>query len=546
MKTQLHVCVLVLFAGLLCPTLAQNTRQPSSSNDKAKADVAEARSVGSLTTPALNVTVTAEAWSGDFVSYKSGDNFIVIVPQAKTDAIKWNLSGQGLSGVQVEQRGEDVVVTLRVNSANKPSVRQDGNRFEISFGAITTAAPKSNVVSVVNESPRTASVPDAGNGSVSAQPPAVAPPVAGSAAPQNLAAIVGPLLQNNTPADALNLDLSVPESPAFAVLGFTPQTVLRPATPQQFASSLLNGLDQNGNFQNGIAIETAPYMLFNGENVTIRDYMTQRVTRLLARTQFSFALTKGASSDDLSRRVAAGLNIALWDRGDPRIYRPGEEGDVLDCFVRVLDFDRPIPPSIDPDNKEEVMNFVAPELNRLKILADECRAEGAKAQWNRSAWTIAYAPSWISKSGQGSDFKWNGGAFWTSLAYGFEEFPSLRKTSQVILHARYRSREQVADEENPGQFLTQNTFFFGGRFRAGSPKFALNFEDAFLRTKTLGGGIDTSNRFSIGTELRLTDNLYFVISAGGNAARSDGQSKGFVLTSFKYGFNKQPQVNTRP
>ena len=192
------------------------------------------------------------------------------------------------------------------------------------------------------------------------------------------------------------------------------------------------------------------------------------------------------------------------------------------------------------------MNFVAPELNRLKILADECRAEGAKARWNRSAWTIAYAPSWISKSGQGSDFKWNGGAVWTSVAYGFEEFASLRKTSQVILHARYRSREQVADDANPGQFLTQNTFFFGARFRAGGPKFSLNFEDAFLRTKILGRNTDSSNRFSIGTELRLTDNLYFVVSAGGNAARNDGQSKGFVLTSFKYGFNKQPQVNTRP
>ena len=548
---------LVLLAGLSCSAAAQSTTQQRTTtpNDSsaAKAGPSDAR-VGTPTS-ALKVTVSAEGWSGEFVSYRSGENFVVIVPQAKASAITWNLVGQGLSALQVEQRGDDVVVLLRTTSDTKPIVRQDGNRYEILFAGTNTKAAE-RITSAAERAPSTGNDPAGrmtSNGSDPIPPPiqpAAAPSAATStsAAPavQDFQGLVRSFLQRNTTADALNLDLLVPESAAFAVLGFTPQTVLRPATPQQFATSLINGLDQNGNFQNGLALETAPYMLFNGENVTIRDYMEQYLTRVLSRTQFSFAVTKGSSNDDLSTRLAAGINFVLWDRGDPRVYRPGQEGDVLDCFVKNLDSSIPIPPTIDPDDVDAVRNFVAPELARLKPIADKCRSDGQKARWNRSAWTVAYAPSWIMKDGPNSDIKWNGGAFWTSVAYGFEEVPSLRKIGQLIVHLRNRSREEVPDDANPGQFLIENTWFLGARFRAGSPKLALNIEDAYLRSKGLTGRVDTSNRFTIGGELRLNDNLYFVISAGRNSGRVTGENNGFVMSSFKYGFNRKPQLTPQP
>jgi hypothetical protein len=126
----------------------------------------------------------------------------------------------------------------------------------------------------------------------------------------------------------------VPESPAFTVLGVTPNAIARPGTPREFATSLLNGLDKNGNFQTGLAIDTAPYMLFNGQNVTLQDYNDYYLTRLLSRTQFSLATTKGAASDDTATRLALGLNVTLWDKGDARVYHPkrGPDGDVLTCF----------------------------------------------------------------------------------------------------------------------------------------------------------------------------------------------------------------------
>src|ERR1051326_6742315 len=105
------------------------------------------------------------------------------------------------------------------------------------------------------------------------------------------------------PAKDQPIDLSVPESPAFTVLGVTPQTVTRPASPRALATSLLNGVDPQGNFQTGLALDTVPYLLFMGNSITVNDYRNSTGTRFLSNTQVSFATTKG-SSDDKSLRLA--------------------------------------------------------------------------------------------------------------------------------------------------------------------------------------------------------------------------------------------------
>ena len=109
--------------------------------------------------------------------------------------------------------------------------------------------------------------------------------------------------------------------PSLPLLGLTPSTVTRPASPRGLASSLLNGVDQNGNFQTGIAVDTAPYMLFYGNQVTLEQYRNSKPLQVLARTQLSIASTKGASDSDKSAKLAAGFNVTIFDKGDPRTDR---------------------------------------------------------------------------------------------------------------------------------------------------------------------------------------------------------------------------------
>lgn len=380
--------------------------------------------------------------------------------------------------------------------------------------------------------------------------PAPAAPVPAATPPTSLL----PQFQADKNALALaNVDLAVPESPAFTVLGLTPDTVVRPNSPRKFATALLSGVDRNGNFQSGTAIDTVPYLLLAGEELTLKQYREQYKLRLAARTQFSFATTKGASEEDKSVRLSLGVRLTLWDNGDPRTDK-----DLLDCFDKAsLKYLQALtPPSVAPldllpdDATQEMKNRSISEWAAYNLKetqanptrlqeVEACRAEARKKNWNKSSWIIAYAPSWISTSGQTSDFRWNGGGFWSSVAYGFEGFPVLQKNSQLIFHGRYRSNEQVPDPAKKGSFLEQDSLYFGARLRVGNENATGSFEGVFVRSRPNGMPWDTSARYSVGLERRIAENLWFALAFGGENGKATGANKGFVLTSFRWGFSEK-------
>ena len=502
------------------------------------------------------VNITTDATISDAVSYISGERYVVVIPQAVVAGINSDVAGRHFTNFQIDQRGEDVSISFLMKAGSVGRLEPKSNGLLVLFAGsdrlssngIRHEPASFSMAPAVETQPEPAPPTPASVPAVNTSLPN--PTAARANVPQQpggLAALLNNLFpgaSNSVTADTTNVDLTVPESPAFTVLGVTPSTVVRPASPKAFTTSLLNGLDQNGKFQTGLAFDFTPYMMFNGENITIRDYNDHYMTRLLSRTQFSFATTKGASSDDNATRLAVGLNLTLWDRGDPRVYHPERgDDDVLQCFANSLQLPPIIAPNTPPD---EITRINAANKAANDQLADTCRDRARKANWNRSSWVIAYAPSWISKTGDTTGYSWNGGAAWTSIAYGFEGISALERMGQLIFHARYRSRERAPDPDNAGRFLTQNSTFFGARFRAGSPKFGLNIEDTFIRNRVIGGRTDNLHRFSIGVEARITDNLYFVISSGGHVGADNDQRKGFVISSFKYGFNRKSQFNPQP
>jgi hypothetical protein len=339
-----------------------------------------------------------------------------------------------------------------------------------------------------------------------------------------------------------NIDLSVPESPAFTVLGLTPETVVRPSSPQELVTSLLNGVDKNGNFQSGIAIDTVPYLLIAGSGVTLERYQKSIPTRLLSRTELSIASTKGASEDDKSARLAVGARLTVWDPRDPRLDK-----NLIDCIQSALAEEVKKLPIIPPSGPTPAMQAQLDAIEaQAKARVIGCRQTSRKDNWNGSGLTIGGAPSWISPTGTISDLKWNGGAVWSSLAYGFEGVPVLENNAQLIFHARRRTNEQVPDPDNEGMFLIQDTTFFGGRLRAGTPDFAFNTEYVYMRNKPEGQSTDTSYRISFGGERRIAKDLWFVVSLGGEGGRKDGKNNSFVLTSFKWNFSKEPTLGNAP
>ena len=498
----------------------------------------------------------------------SDNRFFVDVPAGNNPSLSKSNSVQGVN-LEIQLRNDRLiyVIVFKPGTAPRAVWRNGGKLLQVFYVPVTQVltagdrptSPLQPGPVALSTDPRRGATPTAPTVIASTEvvgPSELSRPQATPAATPS--SFTKPVNRDEEGSTALAaVDLSVPESPAFTVLGVTPETVIRPTSPRAFATSLLNGVDTNGNFQSGLAMDFVPYLLLAGDELTLRKYQTQPIARLLARTQFSFATTKGASEDDKSLRLALGLHVTLFDKGDPRT-----DEDLMTCFstFRLP----PAPTQLEcelPDNptaadreafrrcqetfeaaKEQRAQQVQEVVDFNNDVSTRCRNEAQKRNWNRSSWIVGAAPSWISTDGQTKNLGWNGGGFWTSLAYGFEGVPGMETRSQLIFHARYRNREQVPDPNITGRFLSQDTMFFGSRFRHGSPNFNGSFEYSFLRSRINGHNFDNSGRLALGFERRIAGDTWFNLALGGETGRADGRNNGFVLTSFKWAFSDRRNV----
>jgi hypothetical protein len=263
----------------------------------------------------------------------------------------------------------------------------------------------------------------------------------------------------------------------------------------------------------------------------LKQYQDSPVIQVLARTQVSFATTKGTSDADKSAKIAAGLSITIFDRGDARLDKVFT-AKLADKATTVLATFLPLPPTANADTvakrKKDVEDEVEAETKSI-------REEQKKLSWNRSSWIIAGAPSWISTDGTTSHLAPNGAAVWSSLAYGFEHVPGLEHNAQLILHGRFHSSEDVPDPLNTGKFFKQQSAVAGARLRFGNENTIGSFETAYIHTRPVGRATDKFFRLTVGAEKRLTDNVWLHLGLGGESGQKNGQNKLFILGAFKWG-----------
>lgn len=450
-------------------------------------------------------------------SIRVGNRLLIKVPKEYAPSVL----GNGSISVAQELEGSNFVFSITIPPKMISQVNASAQGFEISLIPETISAPKPTIVA-------------AGGTSKIEQLSVTSSPAIG----RNKLTPNPNVRQDSLIEAGLSkapTDYSVPESPGFTVLGLNPQTVVRPTTPQELATTILSGVDKNGNFQSGIALDTAPFMMLLGRNLRITNYRDNYLRRLLARTQVSFATVKGTSENDKSARLGFGTNIILFDNGDPRMDR-----EIDGCFedsAKVADDGEPIPPLQSEELRKAI---IAGRESKFRQGVIACRNAARQRLWGRSSLGVGLAGSWISKNGKTRDFSWDGGAIWTSLVYGFEK-TSLNQRAQLIFHFRRRIKEQVPNPDVNGEFLQKDSNFFGSRFRFGNPNFIGNFETVYIQEKEVRQPVDTYYRVSFGVERRLTTNFYLNLGIGGETKKKDDSNERlFVSTGFNWGVTKEP------
>jgi len=345
-----------------------------------------------------------------------------------------------------------------------------------------------------------------------------------------------------TPVKLITLDLAVPDSPAFAILGLSPETVVRPSTPRDLATTVLNGVDRRGNLQSGLAVDFAPLFLFAGKELTYNNYKSSRGTQLYGRTQISFATAKGATDGDKSLRLALGVRTTLWDQGDPRLD---------ETLVTCLD-DIPIPvPTTALLTQAARDAWVAKATAERRPAVEGCHKAFKTRAWNASSFAVGVAPSWQSPTGESKDFAYAGTAVWASLALGLSMSEpatsgapaQVHPFGQLIVQGRYRNKEMVPDKNTKGAFFDQDSAGVGARLLLGAADRAVVIETQVARQSPKTGSSTTSVSVSGGGQLRLASDLWVSLSVGATRGGSPNEQRGgFVLSSLKWALSREPAV----
>lgn len=336
---------------------------------------------------------------------------------------------------------------------------------------------------------------------------------------------------------ALNFDRPLAAAPAFVALGVTPETVSHPATPREFAASLLNGVDRNGTLQTGFALEAAPYQVFFGPQTSLTNYRNSYLTRLLYNTNLSIATTKASTNDDKAQRVAFGMELTLFDKGDPRMDDRFEA-----LFNRVT---TQIPPPVrDPDMSNGdwdtyVKNYYEEHGDPNKLYVEGLEKIKA-ASWGKTAWNIAWAPTWVSTTGNSDDLKYEGLTAWSTFSYGFESVSAFKNRVQFIAHLRYREGEEVLDATDPTLKFRQDTLFAAARLRWGRPDLNFSAEGAYIRTWDGPQGDDHTYRLGAVLEKKISSNMWFVLSIGEDFGAQGDANELFTLGSLRFGSADSP------
>jgi hypothetical protein len=345
------------------------------------------------------------------------------------------------------------------------------------------------------------------------------------------------------PVKLVTVDLAVPDSPAFTILGLSPETVVRPGTPRDLATTVLNGVDRRGNLQSGLAIDFAPLFLFAGRKVSHHDYTTKTATRLFARTQLSVATAKGASDADKSQRLAFGVRATLWDPADPRA-----DLTLIQCMEKI-----PVPaPTTVVASPEAAAAWEAQVTAARKPKIAECHEQFKARNWNSSSFAVGIAPSWQSSTGESRDFAYAGAAAWASMALALNRTDQIevpdqppiavsRPFGQFVVQGRYRNRETIP-AKGGGSYL-QDSAAVGWRLLLGASDFAFVTEGELARLAPKGQDSKVSGKLSTGGQLKLSTGVWLSAAVGATIGGPTTERRSmFVLSSLKWAMSREPAL----
>jgi hypothetical protein len=333
------------------------------------------------------------------------------------------------------------------------------------------------------------------------------------------------------------VDITVPTSPAFAVLGLSPEKIQRPGMIRAFVVAAARGLGTDGKIAKAAAVDASPAsILFRKWIIGGTDYGSGAddhsdlhfhnwPKRVLARTTVSFATTEPDS--DGAAKLAFGVRMGLIDSGDPGLYAT----EVARCLRSTQ-----MPDMAKGKNLDSVQ--ADPALSRCDPTQDK-----ALSLWAKPALYAGFGKSWYSKSGRLTDRAPDVKALWLTYSQGIvrsqgtaaDDSSELRTLVQGYVGRRLDDR--VSDPSGSANLLRRDSSEVIVRLRSGKSNWHGYFEIGKTRGRIENNITEQIRHYALGAEfkLRLSDDMWLQIGSVNERGYADGKDRNSITTNLRLG-----------
>ena len=144
--------------------------------------------------------------------------------------------------------------------------------------------------------------------------------------------------QDKTPTVTIE-ELTAPTSPAFVLLGITPESVDRPESAKAFVFTALSAL-RLGGLPTDFAMQVAPYWMKSNPTLTFEQYQNPNWRQSMKQT---FAISIGtspildAAATPVGTHLALGFTVRPWNGRPSAMLKKAVEGDLTAAADAILD-----------------------------------------------------------------------------------------------------------------------------------------------------------------------------------------------------------------
>ena len=335
-------------------------------------------------------------------------------------------------------------------------------------------------------------------------------------------------------------DIINPDAAGFVALGVTSTQISHPETLKKLAVGLLSGVDPDGNFQSGLAVQFSPLKLFAPKRVTYEAYSQNDGVRALARLEVAAAVVKGADKDK-SAKATIGLLWRPIDTTDP--YADSKLNGCLDTS-----FAGKRNTILSPATTPEEIRARDQAIKAYDDKALDCLTDAGKRLANGYSLQISAAPLFVSTTGKTGDFKTQGftgsGLFTLGLGNLFGAKPSeMKADNKLIIGVVFRSHELVPDPDKKDQFLRRNRLTLGGRLIFGAfDGIIVGGEAAYQHARYAVAGRDDYVTYAATVDYKIADKIWLGANLGGSSGQRLLKSEVSTGLKLKWSFLDSPSI----